>query len=578
MLNILPLIRRVLFCLLFLGLLGFLNRAIVEAVENFYTFGVDARKPYVVAEYHNWYLGPPDYAGDERSKWLSQTAYDPWLSYNLPEYNNGEYGYFSGDPEVIQQHVDWAKWYGIDAFAVNYHFEWNYTETQVLPNWAQITEQKNIPWYFVPEWFAYMCWTDVSGNKDQSCLQSQSGMEDWLVARIEKMNQTHFKKDIYLKYKDRPLIEFWAANHPFYQYDPSMTKSVDLTSFWKNVRSKLKQKGIDIFTICQIEDTEICDLYGTYGLPGDYTVADLTITNEEFEAQALGNTSKIYQRLKSAGIPYAKMVETSFDDRIIRGQNRAYIPITQNLLRKSWELGFGLGDSGTNLVVLASFNEWWESRIAEPCNEYGAMILEELARLISSTCGANCHKYSFQNDPFPSSVQKGKDVVVTFKVKNEGLDDWINEGPFFYDLSVYTGGNKENRVAYALLSKAVEPGETVTLNVTIPGSVFAEEGKVKLTADLVHEGVTWFEWQGSIPLTKEVTIVSSSCSSCPADKPAKSLGNANCDGQVDPLDYSIWAKEYSKIGDVNILRADFNCDGQVSGLDYNVLLRNISWQ
>ncbi|MFH1561007.1 MAG: dockerin type I domain-containing protein, partial [Patescibacteria group bacterium] len=57
----------------------------------------------------------------------------------------------------------------------------------------------------------------------------------------------------------------------------------------------------------------------------------------------------------------------------------------------------------------------------------------------------------------------------------------------------------------------------------------------------------------------------------------RGTGDANCDGVVDPLDYSIWVKEYLGIGDISILRADFNCDGQVSGLDYNVLLRNISW-
>ena len=54
--------------------------------------------------------------------------------------------------------------------------------------------------------------------------------------------------------------------------------------------------------------------------------------------------------------------------------------------------------------------------------------------------------------------------------------------------------------------------------------------------------------------------------SCPVGKPAKALGNANCDTLVNTADYAIWLSEYQ--GTVTTKTADFNCDTKIDGIDF----------
>jgi len=63
----------------------------------------------------------------------------------------------------------------------------------------------------------------------------------------------------------------------------------------------------------------------------------------------------------------------------------------------------------------------------------------------------------------------------------------------------------------------------------------------------------------------EIKSLGSFCLSCPFDKPAKSLGNANCDDRVDLGDFSLWLSVYKKILDGQPVSetekgaVDFNC-------------------
>ena len=58
----------------------------------------------------------------------------------------------------------------------------------------------------------------------------------------------------------------------------------------------------------------------------------------------------------------------------------------------------------------------------------------------------------------------------------------------------------------------------------------------------------------------------------------KGGGDANCDGLVNGVDYSIWRKEYIDICKTlpvirNTWEADFNCDGTVGAYDYSLWRR-----
>lgn len=67
---------------------------------------------------------------------------------------------------------------------------------------------------------------------------------------------------------------------------------------------------------------------------------------------------------------------------------------------------------------------------------------------------------------------------------------------------------------------------------------------------------------GTITLTPTPSICS-----CPAGKPSKSMGNANCDETINEADFDLWLEQFhSSPSQTN--SADFNCDGNVDGIDF----------
>lgn len=55
---------------------------------------------------------------------------------------------------------------------------------------------------------------------------------------------------------------------------------------------------------------------------------------------------------------------------------------------------------------------------------------------------------------------------------------------------------------------------------------------------------------------------------CPADKPARSSGNADCNEAINQTDLQIWIQEL--LGVINTKLADFNSNGKVDGLDFMI--------
>lgn len=70
------------------------------------------------------------------------------------------------------------------------------------------------------------------------------------------------------------------------------------------------------------------------------------------------------------------------------------------------------------------------------------------------------------------------------------------------------------------------------------------------------------------------------CSPCPVGQGDRSKGDANCDGVINVLDFSIWRLEYQdKRGDENPgdnWRADFNCNSLVTMADFSIWLYSVN--
>lgn len=62
---------------------------------------------------------------------------------------------------------------------------------------------------------------------------------------------------------------------------------------------------------------------------------------------------------------------------------------------------------------------------------------------------------------------------------------------------------------------------------------------------------------------------------CPAGKPLRTLSNANCDDNINLIDFELWRQESTGIKTTK--SADFNCDGTVNIIDFGIWRNNIQF-
>lgn len=118
--------------------------------------------------------------------------------------------------------------------------------------------------------------------------------------------------------------------------------------------------------------------------------------------------------------------------------------------------------------------------------------------------------YSIDPDSIPDALATGMVYDVQVKVKNTGAITWERGGknPVFLGYHWINFDTKEMVVfdgkRAVLPQDSVKPGEEVTFNMQISSP--PKKGKYILQIDLVHEGITWFSYQGVPPLEKYCTL------------------------------------------------------------------------
>lgn len=114
----------------------------------------------------------------------------------------------------------------------------------------------------------------------------------------------------------------------------------------------------------------------------------------------------------------------------------------------------------------------------------------------------------FEN--IPESMGKNQVYTCTMKVKNTGATVWEKDGenPYFLSYHWIDLDTKETVVfdgerTYLPVDK-VDPGEEVEIELEIVAP--SESGNYVLQVDMVHEGITWFSYQGVPPLEKFISV------------------------------------------------------------------------
>jgi hypothetical protein len=107
-------------------------------------------------------------------------------------------------------------------------------------------------------------------------------------------------------------------------------------------------------------------------------------------------------------------------------------------------------------------------------------------------------------------------------------------------------------------------------NGTSPLSIAKEESSVVGQNPDASSNVLTLDIGTVTDLSFAVGLSGGDCTACPAGKPTKLQGNANCDGKVDRVDLNSWVEQIINNGQINSQScADFDGNGIVDRADLN---------
>ncbi len=146
--------------------------------------------------------------------------------------------------------------------------------------------------------------------------------------------------------------------------------------------------------------------------------------------------------------------------------------------------------------------------------------------------GSNTHRASYSVLQWDSPVTAGHASHVRLRVRNDGWETWRASAPNPYRLGLHVATSPpdprtlpSDPAGYPLrlsLPNDVKPGEEVDLQGDLP--VQTDPRTYVVQADMVEEGVTWFETAGDIPLQRSL-VVTDAASDAGADASAADGGD-----------------------------------------------------
>lgn len=189
----------------------------------------------VVSQLNLWYYGPGFWGGFETwdGSGRRNTPLTPWL---------GE-TYYSSDPKVIRQQINWAADYGVDAFSI----EWTTPrgidgslEVNLDDAFLEADNLSRIKWCIFHDFNLRLDQTpgvevDISQGVD---------FDDPVVAQLFIDDFVHFAKKYfnhpqYLRIGDRPVVYVWATNGFI----------GDLAGTIETARRLVAQEGYDVYIV-----------------------------------------------------------------------------------------------------------------------------------------------------------------------------------------------------------------------------------------------------------------------------------------------------------------------------------------
>ncbi len=368
-----------------LGILCAVLAVLLPTIASEHAEKKDKDSLIVAAHYAPWFDRPEDgSAGGWSFKLGNRTvrhAYTPLLGY-----------YSNFDPNVLSQHISWAKRYGINTFMIEWCGvpKWDFYET-LDPQVRSFLSNPDFP-----EIDFFFVYSIISGLRRPT--EETFGPVDFNDRKIRKKFLADFKyaadaylaRPNYLKIKKRPVVYLWAV----YLAEGAFKRAV------KHLRKIVKSRsGMDIYIIAEevgwnttpvVSRTALFDAVMPYAMvkaegkpPANYALQDSI-------DEIISQYRYWYNVSEDLGLDFIPGVFPGFDtvgslwcydENFIRT-----VPIIKRS-PKSFR-GFIVKarqyvDPDVNMLYITSWSEWNEGTNIEPSKEFGFTYLKTLKRALN---------------------------------------------------------------------------------------------------------------------------------------------------------------------------------------------------
>lgn len=315
-----------------------------------------AGKDLVMAYYYPWYI-----KGDwTRHKYHATPAL-------------GQYG--TDDPSVAEKHIESCADARIDALLISWWGKDSLTDKHLNRGFLQAKNIGTIKFAFIYEAFGILDKED--GKADSMVDFAQAGVMKRLTSDFTCLRDEYFKNASYLKISGKPVVVLYVTRQ-FRNLKAGYIRALE------------KDLGLELFLIADeaFNGRQADPLTAWNGLTADgkpifnaYTAYNMFENKDVRE----GESALEYMRREAFPV-YAKWgTKTVFCPHVMptyhdfRG-NRALKGTPEEFRKMIEEVkkipSLPVGDGIDRIIMVTSFNEWWEGTTIEPAAEYGHAFLD----------------------------------------------------------------------------------------------------------------------------------------------------------------------------------------------------------
>jgi len=326
----------------------------------------------IIAQLNLWYHGPGCYGGWEAYDCSGKrtTSLTPALGYT----------YDSADPAVIQQQIEWAVEYGVDAFSLTWTTPRGIPgslEENIDDAFLKAPNLHNIRWCIFYDFVLRLQQTPgLDVDISQGIDFNDPDVYATLVSDFGHFAEKYFGHPQYLSVDGRPIIYIWAT----WNFKGGFAAAV------QEARDSTAAHGYDVFIVGEEIRADTCDsthvavfdassafipflVPGMASWPSHVGEAAITVDG------VFDRWRDSIQGLKVVGrddfVNFQPALAPQFDNRLADPSNPIYVPARSKadvvaMAEVARKYAQPVGSNGDRLIWLNTWNCWQETTTIEP--------------------------------------------------------------------------------------------------------------------------------------------------------------------------------------------------------------------